>query len=36
VTTLSGAMATVNALASLKGRPFEVTPLQEYHPRRHR
>lgn len=31
VTTMAGAMATVNGIASMKTRPFEVRPLQEYH-----
>jgi carbamoyl-phosphate synthase large subunit len=31
VTTLSGAMATVNGIASMKARPFTVKSIQEHH-----
>jgi carbamoyl-phosphate synthase large subunit len=31
VTTLSGAMATVNGIASMKGKPFTVMSIQEHH-----
>ncbi len=34
VTTLAGAMATVNGIASMKERKFQVKALQEYHKKR--
>jgi carbamoyl-phosphate synthase large subunit len=33
VTTISGAMATVNGIASMQSKRFEVKTLQEYHKR---